>query len=110
MAQSDFGFSLSENSVNEINSLIEQYSQEIIAIMNGFQDDLIEHISIANYDKLLKAVDGIIELYNNFKVEEPIIIDYEENRRYKFIIDVDKRILQFNNLKYLYDIDLEKYY
>lgn len=65
MAQSDFGFSLSENSVNEINSLIEQYSQEIIAIMNGFQDDLIEHISIANYDKLLKAVDGIIELYNN---------------------------------------------
>ena len=64
MAQSDFGFSLSENSVNEINGLIEQYSQEIIAIMNGFQDDLIEHISTANYDKLLKAVDGIIELYN----------------------------------------------
>lgn len=64
MAQSDFGFSLSENSVNEINGLIEQYSQGIIAIMNGFQDDLIEHISTANYDKLLKAVDGIIELYN----------------------------------------------
>lgn len=65
MAHNDFGFSLSENSVNEINSLIEQYSQDIVSIMNGFQDDLIEHISTANYDKLLKAVDGIIELYNN---------------------------------------------
>lgn len=65
MAHNDFGFSLSENSVNEINSLIEQYSQDIVFIMNGFQDDLIEHISTANYDKLLKAVDGIIELYNN---------------------------------------------
>lgn len=32
--------------------------------MNVFQDDLIAHISTANYDKLLKAVDGIIELYN----------------------------------------------
>lgn len=65
MAHNDFGFSLSENSVNEINSLIEQYSQDIVSIMNGFQDDLIEHISTANYDKLLKAVDGIIEFYNN---------------------------------------------
>ena len=60
MAHNDFGFSLSENSVNEINSLIEQYSQDIVSIMNGFQDDLIKHISTANYDKLLKAVDGII--------------------------------------------------
>jgi hypothetical protein len=58
--------------------------------------------------KLFKD-EEIIDLSNNFKVEEPIIIDYEESRRYKFIIDVDKRILQFNNLKYLYDIDLEKY-
>ena len=58
--------------------------------------------------KLFKD-EEIIELSNNFKVEEPIIIDYEKSRRYKFIIDVDKRILQFNNLKYLYDIDLEKY-
>jgi hypothetical protein len=51
----------------------------------------------------------IIKLSNEFKVIEPIIIDYENNRRYKFIIDVDKRILIFDNLKYLYDIDLEKY-
>lgn len=58
--------------------------------------------------KLFKD-EEIIVLSNISKAEEPIIIDYEENRRYKFIIDVDKRILQFNNLKYLYDIDLEKY-
>lgn len=64
MTHSDFGFSLSEDSVDEIKSLIEQYSQEIISIMNGFQDDLIAHVSTANYDKLLKAVDGITELYN----------------------------------------------
>lgn len=65
MAYNDFRFSLSEDSVNEINSLLEQYAQDIVYIMNGFQDDLIEHMSNANYDKLLKAVDGIIELYNS---------------------------------------------
>ena len=53
--------------------------------------------------------DEIIKLSNEFEVKEPIIIDYENNRRYKFMIDVDKRITQFNTLKYLYDIDLSKY-
>lgn len=65
MSEYDFGFSLSESSVNEINSLIEQYSEDVISNMNGFQDSLAGHVSQANYDKLLKAVDGIIVLYND---------------------------------------------
>lgn len=60
----DFGFSLSENSVNEITGLIEQYSEDVVTIMNGFQDDIVEKVSTVYYDKLVKAVDGIIELYN----------------------------------------------
>ncbi|MCI8659024.1 MAG: hypothetical protein HFG54_02080 [Lachnospiraceae bacterium] len=65
MKNSDFSFSLSDNSVNEINTLLEQYAESIVELINGLQDELIEHISSANYDKLLRAVDGIIELYND---------------------------------------------
>lgn len=65
MKNSDFSFSLSDSSVHEINTLLEHYTESIAGLINGLQDELIEHISSANYDKLLRAVDGIIELYNN---------------------------------------------
>ena len=65
MGDRDFSFSLSEGSINEINTIIEQFGEDIVDLINGLQDELIDHISSANYDKLLRAVDGIIELYND---------------------------------------------
>ena len=79
MGTGDFGFSLSDNSVNKINGLIDQYAGDmrqlgaalrpyagdIVALIYGLQEELIAHISSANYNKLLRAVEGIIELYND---------------------------------------------
>ena len=65
MEKDDFSFSLSEDSVNGINVLIEHYSEDIVNLINGFQNELIGHLSSDYYDKLLRAVDGIIELYND---------------------------------------------
>lgn len=65
LKNNDFSFSLSESSVDDINTLIEEYAESIVGLINGLQNDLIEHISSANYDKLIKAVDGIIDIYNN---------------------------------------------
>lgn len=65
MGKDDFSFSLSESSTNEISALIEQYAEAIVGIINDLQDELIDHISLAYYDKLVTAVDGIIELYND---------------------------------------------
>ena len=63
MGDMDFGFSLSEESTDEMQGMLEEYAQNILNIFHGFQERVVEFVSGADYEKLVKAIDRIIDLY-----------------------------------------------
>ena len=65
MRNMDFGFSLSEESTEQMKGLICDYAQSLSDILNTFQEDLLAYAGKANYKKLVNAVDGIISLYDD---------------------------------------------
>ena len=52
MAEINFGFSLSEESVRKAKYFIEDYSSRIFEIFYNFQNDIETNLSSANYEKL----------------------------------------------------------
>ena len=82
MGYGGFSFSLSEDSVDEIRSFIDGYIQDMIDLMNGFQDELAAHFSSVHYMKLWKAVTGIIDLYNESvrqELKDEIYTEWEDS-------------------------------
>lgn len=65
MSFQDFSFSLTEESCGQIKELIQTYAEDVRRAIHEFQDPLIERASQRTHQKLVRAIDGIIELYND---------------------------------------------